>query len=86
MPKIGSRPFQRKDGRWCAKYKIGIDEKSGKARYGYIYGSSCAEVDKKLTAIKSDIQKGLFIDHTFPLFYIRGNAFCNFKSFSRVFF
>jgi integrase len=62
MPRIGGRPFKRKDGRWCAKYKIGLDEKTGKTKYGYIYGESATDIETKLTEIKNDIQKGTFIN------------------------
>jgi len=64
MPKVGTRPYKRKDGRWCAKYDKGIDGATGKRKYGYIYGSTAAEVKQKLVEIESNLQKGTFIDRS----------------------
>jgi hypothetical protein len=62
MPKIGARPFQRKDGRWCAKYDKGIDGASGKRKCGYVYGNSATDVKEKLKKIGSSMANDTFID------------------------
>jgi integrase len=64
MPKVGTKVFLRSDGRYCAKYKKGIDGKTGKTKYGYIYGKTALEVNSKLINTKSDLQKGMFIDRS----------------------
>jgi len=64
MPKVGARPFKRKDGRWCAKYDKGIDGATGRRKYGYVYGTTAKEVRQKLVDIESSIQQGTFIDRS----------------------
>ena len=43
MSRKGENIYKRKDGRWEARYIISRNEK-GKARYGYLYARSYAEV------------------------------------------
>lgn len=63
MPKIGSRPFKRKDGRWCAKYDKGIDGATGRRKYGYVYGKSGSEVKDKLKQIEASIQTNTYVNN-----------------------
>ena len=50
MARKGENIFKRKDGRWEARYIKGY-ESSGKAVYGYVFGSSYLEAKRKrLTA------------------------------------
>lgn len=53
MPKRGENIYKRKDHRWEGRYIKGYDEK-GKARYGYVYASTYADVKKKLNDAKSN--------------------------------
>lgn len=62
MPRIGTRPFKRKDGRWCAKYDKGINGATGSKKYGYVYGKTASEVKQKLIKIEANIQQGVYID------------------------
>lgn len=51
MPRHGKNIYQRKDGRWEGRYPKGkID---GKTRYGYVFGKTYEETEKKLEAAKS---------------------------------
>lgn len=45
--------YQRKDGRWEARYKKGIDE-NGKTLYGAVYGKSSEEVEEKRRQLVGD--------------------------------
>ncbi len=47
MPKRGENIHKRKDGRWEARYKKGIDA-NGKTVYGSIYANTYREVKAKL--------------------------------------
>lgn len=50
MPRQGKNIYQRKDGRWEGRYSKGkID---GKTRYGYVFGKTYEEAEKKLEAAK----------------------------------
>lgn len=46
MPKKGENIYKRKDGRWEGRY-IKCHDKSGKAKYGYVYGKSYREAKQK---------------------------------------
>lgn len=48
MPRQGKNIYQRKDGRWEGRYSKGkIEEKT---RYGYVFGKTYEEAEKKLEA------------------------------------
>lgn len=53
---------QRKDGRWEARYNIGIDPKTGKHKQKSIYGKSQTEVAQKLRKVTAEIDAGTYID------------------------
>lgn len=57
MPKRGENIHKRKDGRWEARYKKGIDG-NGKTIYGSLYASSYREVKTKLQLKQQDIASG----------------------------
>ena len=52
MPKKGENIFQRKDGRWEARYIKGY-ELSGKIKYGFCYGRTYKEAKTKVEQIKA---------------------------------
>ena len=53
MPRRGENIYKRKDGRWEGRY---IKEHcDSKAKYGYVYGKTYAEVKRTLTLKKSEI-------------------------------
>ncbi|MDR0325096.1 MAG: site-specific integrase [Oscillospiraceae bacterium] len=52
---------QRKDGRWEARYTLGYNP-SGKQIRRSIYGATEKEVRRKLTAVTSDIDNGIYIE------------------------
>ena len=52
MPRRGENIFQRKDGRWEARYIKGY-ELSGKIRYGFCYGRTYREAKTKVEQIKA---------------------------------
>lgn len=47
MPRTGENIYKRKDGRWEARY-IKYYAENGKAKYGYLYAPTYAEVKSKL--------------------------------------
>lgn len=49
MSRQGKNIYQRKDGRWEGRYIK--DHKDGKARYGYVFGKSYEEAERKLDDI-----------------------------------
>lgn len=51
MPRRGENIFKRKDGRWEARYKKGIDS-AGKTVYGYVYARTYNEVKQKVMHAK----------------------------------
>lgn len=52
MPKQGKNIYLRKDGRWEGRFvKVRI---AGKAQYGYMFGKTYEEVERKLNAISSE--------------------------------
>lgn len=46
MPRKGENIYKRKDGRWEGRY-IKSRDRSGKAKYGYVYGKSYREAKQK---------------------------------------
>ena len=46
----GMQPRLRKDGRWAARFKTGIDPGTGKTKYKYVYGKTCEECARNLRA------------------------------------
>ncbi len=72
MPRRGENIHKRKDGRWEARYKKGIDV-NGKTVYGSLYANTYHEVKEKLQFKLQDIASGFVSvkkDYTF------GNAAC----------
>ena len=57
MPKRGENIHKRKDGRWEARYKKGIDV-NGKTVYGSLYAYTYREVKEKLQFKLQDIASG----------------------------
>ena len=57
MPKRGEHIHKRKDGRWEARYKKGIDD-NGKTIYGSLYANTYREVKEKLQFKLQDIASG----------------------------
>ena len=53
---------QRPDGRWEARYTLGRDPGTGKQVQKSIYGSTQAEVRKKLQAVSVDIDNGVYTE------------------------
>ena len=57
MPKRGENIHRRKDGRWEARYKKGVDS-NGKTVYGSLYASTYREAKTKLQFKLRDIASG----------------------------
>ena len=53
---------QRKDGTWEGRYTPGRDTGTGKQIQKSVYGKTQEEVRKKLTAIQSEIDLGIYVD------------------------
>ena len=58
--KGGGTIRQRPDGRWEARYTLGIDPGTGKQIQKSVYGKTQKEVRQKLTAITAEIDSGMF--------------------------
>ena len=59
--KGGGTIRQRPDGRWEARYTLGIDPGTGKQIQKSVYGKTQKEVRQKLTAITAEIDSGTYI-------------------------
>ena len=53
---------ERKDGLWEARYTVGRNPATGKQVRRSVYGKTQQEVRKKLTAITSDLDNGVFTE------------------------
>lgn len=60
--KGGGTIRKRSDGRWEARYSLGIDPKTGKQIQKSVYGKTQKEVRQKLTAITAEIDDGTYMD------------------------
>lgn len=60
--KGGGTIRQRPDGRWEARYTLGIDPGTGKQIQKSVYGKTQKEVRQKLTAITAEIDEGTYMD------------------------
>lgn len=60
--KGGGTIRKRSDGRWEARYTLGIDPKTGKQIQKSVYGKTQKEVRQKLTAITAEIDDGMYMD------------------------
>ena len=60
--KGGGTIRQRPDGRWEARYTLGIDPGTGKQIQKSVYGKTQREVRQKLTAITAEIDDGTYQD------------------------
>lgn len=60
--KGGGTIRQRPDGRWEARYTLGIDPGTGKQIQKSVYGKTQKEVRQKLTAILADQDNGTYMD------------------------
>ncbi len=60
--KGGGTIRKRSDGRWEARYTLGIDPKTGKQIQKSVYGKTQKEVCQKLTAITAEIDDGTYMD------------------------
>ena len=58
--KGGGTIRQRSDGRWEARYTLGIDPETGKQIQKSVYGKTQKEVRQKLTAITAEIDSGIY--------------------------
>ena len=58
--KGGGTIRQRPDGRWEARYTLGIDPGTGKQIQKSVYGKTQKEVRQKLTAITAEIDDGTY--------------------------
>ena len=58
--KGGGTICQRPDGRWEARYTLGIDPGTGKQIQKSVYGKTQKEVRQKLTAITAEIDSGTY--------------------------
>lgn len=56
MPRTGNNIYKRKDGRWEGRY-IKSYSSAGKAKYGYVYSKTYAEVKTKLSIAISESNK-----------------------------
>lgn len=59
--KGGGTIRKRSDGRWEARYTLGIDPKTGKQIQKSVYGKTQKEVRQKLTAVTAEIDDGTYI-------------------------
>ena len=59
--KGGGTIRKRSDGRWEARYTLGIDPKTGKQIQKSVYGKTQKEVRQKLTAITAEIDDGTYM-------------------------
>lgn len=65
MSKPGKNIYKRKDGRWEGRYiKKQVDAKS---KYGYVFGRTYEEAEKKLNAAISDIEHILASEELFKM-------------------
>ena len=55
---------KRKDGRWEARFTLGVDPGSGKQLQKSVYGKSQDEVRKKLKEITTDVDRGIYMEPT----------------------
>lgn len=53
---------QRADGRWEARYTVGIDPQTGKQTQKSIYAKTQKEVRQKLTKVLAEIDSGVYIE------------------------
>lgn len=60
--KGGGTIRKHSDGRWEARYTLGIDPKTGKQIQKSVYGKTQKEVRQKLTAITAEIDDGTYMD------------------------
>ena len=60
--KGGGTIRQRPDGRWEARYTLGIDPGTGKQIQKSVYGKTQKEVRQKLTAITAEIDDGTYME------------------------
>lgn len=52
MPRKGENIYERRDGRWEGRYKVGYND-SGNAVYRSVYGKTYQAVKEKLIALKA---------------------------------
>lgn len=67
MPKRGENIHKRKDGRWEARFRIGVDP-SGKIIYGSVYAKTYKEAKEKQQERINTINRKLPINRKNPLF------------------
>jgi len=53
---------KRPDGRWEARYSVGVDIKTGKQIQRSVYGKTQAETQKKLNKVLSELDCGTYIE------------------------
>lgn len=76
MPKPGKNIYLRKDGRWEGRYiKERID---GKIRYGYVFGKTYEEAERKLNAESSE--KSISVNGCEDTFAILANEWLRLKT------
>ena len=57
---LGLSPRKRADGRWEARYPLGVDPATGKTKYKYLYASTQKECSRKLHEVAAQIDAGNF--------------------------
>lgn len=68
MSKRGENIYKRKDGRWEGRY-IKYNDANGKAKYGYLYGKTYAELKSKLRDMQARLQSGALPNSTKSVLY-----------------
>lgn len=58
----GIQPHKRADGRWEARFKTGIDPRTGKALYKSIYAKTSGECSRALRAATAAVDAGTYMD------------------------
>ena len=58
----GMQPRQRKDGRWEARFKTGIDPGTGKPVYKTVYGNTSDECARKLRAAVAAVDENTYVE------------------------
>ena len=55
---------KRSDGRWEARYTLGVDPRTGRQIQKSVYGKTQADVRKKLKEITTEVDQGVFTEPT----------------------
>lgn len=58
----GIQPREKKDGRWEARYRVGIDPGTGKTIFRSVYGKTKKECGQKLRTAIAEIEAGTYLE------------------------